>query len=319
MLAEYAILPDVFDPTKHASGEACDRHLRALKDCVMSQAIVRNLHAGGWWRYMDENRGRWHMMGKELLKKLMKQGRLSDSSKCSEDLPDAPSAWCAEALASHSQSALDGIVADDATTNSLPAHPLVSSVSNLGESAWWRGGRNSIELKRTMEDYLKALEVTLRHSNSLMFIDPHLDPNPDDRNQKRYHDFPKLIEACGKRDTPIQIEIHRVCYSGSSESRVLRSNGEWQQGFQNALGNAVRKTGAKVEVFIWDDFHDRYLISNLIGILLPNGFDVQTNATITRWARLDRDHQDSVQREFDPAAGKHQLRWRFTISTEADG
>lgn len=300
MLAEYAILPNVFDPTKHASAEACDRHLRALKDCVMSQAIVRNLHAGGWWRYMDQNRGRWHMMGKELLKKLMKQGRLSDSMRCSEELPDESSAWCEEALASHATSALNGIVADDATANTHSANPLVSAASDLGEAAWWRGGKNSVELKRTTGDYLETLGVTLRHSNSLMFIDPHLDPSPDSSHWG-YRDFPKLVEACGRRDTTVQIEIHRVCYVGSGANRKIVSNDEWEHKFRSALKTAVSRISANVKVFVWDDFHDRYLISNLIGILLPNGFDVEANPSTTRWARLDREHSDSVQRDFHPS------------------
>jgi hypothetical protein len=85
-----------------------------------------------------------------------------------------------------------------------------------------------------------------------------------------------------------------------------------KQRFDSTLGHAVRQSALNVEVFLWDDFHDRYLISNLIGILMPNGFD--TNTSITRWARLDSEHRDSVEKEFDPPSSLHALDGRrFTI------
>lgn len=40
-----------------------------------------------------------------------------------------------------------------------------------------------------------------------------------------------------------------------------------QRRFRDCLGAVVRS------VFLWDDFHYRYIISNLIGIAAPNGFD----------------------------------------------
>jgi hypothetical protein len=83
------------------------------------------------------------------------------------------------------------------------------------------------------------------------------------------------------------------------------------------LSNIIKKAGLTVEVFIWDKFHDRYLISNLIGINLPHGFGISDPGTphpITTWTRLGRKDRDDVQREFDPASGRHKLQHRFTVS-----
>jgi hypothetical protein len=69
-----------------------------------------------------------------------------------------------------------------------------------------------------------------------------------------------------------------------------------------------------VEVFIWDNFHDRYLITDLIGISAPNGFDTTTNPRdMTTWTRLSRRDRDDVQREHDPACNRHTLRHQFRI------
>ena len=64
-------------------------------------------------------------------------------------------------------------------------------------------------------------------------------------------------------------------------------------------------------------FGDRYLISNLIGINLPHGFgisDPHDPHPITTWTRLGRKDRDDIQREFDPASGRHKLQHRFTVS-----
>ena len=77
---------------------------------------------------------------------------------------------------------------------------------------------------------------------------------------------------------------------------------------------SLRAAGLQAEVFVWDDFHDRYLISNLVGISLPNGFDTDRNPnSVTSWARLSRTDSDDVLREFDPVSRRHTQRARFTI------
>ena len=74
----------------------------------------------------------------------------------------------------------------------------------------------------------------------------------------------------------------------------------------------LRAAGLKAEVFVWDDFHDRYLISNLVGISLPNGFDTNRNPnSVTSWTRLSRADSDDVLREFDPVSRRHTLRASF--------
>jgi hypothetical protein len=84
--------------------------------------------------------------------------------------------------------------------------------------------------------------------------------------------------------------------------------------FRRELEATVRSAAVSVNVFIWDDFHDRFVITNLVGISLPNGLDTTSNpGSITRWTRLGRDDRDDVQREFDPAGSRHAIRGRFTI------
>ena len=88
----------------------------------------------------------------------------------------------------------------------------------------------------------------------------------------------------------------------------------FERRLRDGMSANLRAASLHAEVFIRDDFHDRYLISNLIGVSLPNGFDTTRNPdSITRWTRLGRCDGDDVQREFYPASRRHALHTRFTI------
>lgn len=135
--------------------------------------------------------------------------------------------------------------------------------------------------------------------------------------QERYDDIGELIAVAGRRHPSPRIEIHRVCYEGSGPGRrfPMQDEGDYfERRFLDGLSGLLRAADLKADVFVWDDFHDRYLISNLVGISLPNGFDTtQDPNSVTRWARLGRNDRDGVQREFDRASQRHTLRARFTI------
>ena len=311
MLAEYAIIPNVFAQSSYASPESCDRHLRYLKDGLLSWGLVRNMHNGGWLNCVLKHRDLWDKRGREILKKLELQGRLYDSPACSKNIPDTSIEWCQEALESHMASPLQGIITDQPTADLYKGEQLIAPSTHLTEKTWWTEG-NSVELKRSTEDYLKELRPILKYSNSIMFIDPHLDPTRD--GDKSYKGFVELIKACGTRSPAPSIEIHRVCYTGSGKDRIVTTTlPEWEECFKSRLEQTVRQMGLSVEVFIWDDFHDRYLISNLIGIMIPNGFDAEKMPSTTRWARLDRKDRDGVVKEFAPNTPNHALRHRFNI------
>jgi hypothetical protein len=81
------------------------------------------------------------------------------------------------------------------------------------------------------------------------------------------------------------------------------------------LNQPLQDIGLVASVFIWDDFHDRYLITDLIGLLMGNGFDITKNPdAITTWARISREDREKIQREFDyPNNVFHKLYGIFKI------
>ena len=300
LLAEYAITPDVFDVASYTSEEVCGLYLDKIREPMLTEGLVRNLRNGEWRRSFASDTRAWHRRGKELIKKLATQGRLIQFP------PPDDQGWCAEALATHNDRAFTGgIIVTEPVKSTYPNEPLVARIDRLGNAQWWAARSPSVTLKRTFADYKKHLDPVLRCSNSILFIDPHLDPA-----KRQYREIGALLALAGGRTPAPRIEIHR----GSREGGRDKGGSYFERRFREKLAIPLRDAGLQAEIFIWDRFHDRYLISNLIGISLPNGFDTtQDPNTVTRWARLGRRDRDDVQREFDVASGRHKPQCRFTI------
>jgi hypothetical protein len=308
LLEEYAITPDVFDMSFYANEELGDVHLKHLKEVILNEGLVRNLRNDkeSWTNVFNSKDRPWHKKGLELLKKLVIQNRICSFDAILAQNPVRDEDWCDEALASHIRRPLTGIMTSASVARSFKDNPLVSSIEKLPNARWWQNRSPSIRLKRVLEDYQDNLYVILQTSRSIMFIDPHLDPG-----LPRYHAFTALLSSIPLHRCPPLIEIHRVCYTGSGKSRSFP---EWQKRFQDNVSKALTKSGHSVDVFIWDDFHDRYLISDLVGISLPYGFDTTLSANNkTTWTRLGRSDRDDVALEFDKANPAHKLIDSFTI------
>ena len=272
LLADYAITPDVFDATSYSNDDACAARLETIREAMLTEGLVRDLRDGQWRKLFESGDRAWHRRGTELVKKLATQGRLIQYGP---ELPNSPhddQGWCAEALATHTARPFSGGVIVTETVKSVYAdEPLVSQIDQLYRAPWWATRSSSVQVARTFADYQKHLDPVLRCSNSILFIDPHLDPA-----KRGYRDFGALLALSGGRKPAPTIEIHRVCYEGSGSDRWFPMNDDksyFERRFRDELASPLRTAGLRAEVFVWDDFHDRYLISNLVGILLPNGFD----------------------------------------------
>lgn len=308
LLAEYALTPDVFETTAYSSEEVCGLHLQVLKDVLLHEGVVRNLRSGEWGRVFDDRARQWHRRGKELLKKLSLQQRFVLADAVHGSAPQSDAEWCLEALGSHASRPFAGVIATDATAAPHIGNATVSSVSRLANAPWWATRSPSLRLGRTLVDYEAALGVVLRHANSLIFIDPFIDPT----DYHQYGDLMRLLAGLKYRSVKPLVEIHRAAwYGGGNDRRPQVAN--VVGALSPYLQTAATTAGLSVDVFLWDDIHDRYLITDLIGVSVPYGFGTTTapNAQTT-WTRLGRNDRDSVQRDFDPA--HRQPRHRFRVS-----
>jgi len=306
LIDEFALTPDVFDSECYLNAALYDVHLQNLKRTLLEEALIRDLRNGDWHRFIDENRSRWDDRGKELFKKLKVQGRLRPTPAEGSGSPVDDRAWCEEALRSHATESLSGIMTSHKLKLDYKLEQFVESIEKLSSAHWWTGRGNSVSVLRTTNSYLRELRPVLRHAKSLMFIDHYLDPT-----SRNYREFPVLLEAALEEEHRPLIELHRVVYEGSGPNRQVLKICEWEERFEEKLGKLARDHQTKIDVFIWSDFHDRYLISNLVGLFLGNGFD--TDNKECRWLRLDRKGRDEQQRKFDPSVNLEDLKGRFVI------
>ena len=322
LFSEYAVTPDVYNESCYGSPTLCDVHVRQLQKVFLSEGIVRDLRNSEsivrdscnseWRKFFSTPMVPWHPHVRRLLKNLTTEGRLVPSAPALRYTPKNDREWCKEALASHKNLPLNGIIVSSDTKNFYRKNSLVESVEKLSSSTkctWWSPEDGSIRLKRNIDDYKDALKLILRHAKSIMFIDPYIRPE-----KREYADFIQLLKAASNRPSKspqLPVEIHTKIHNipGKSWEESLRI---MKDTFQSKFA-VPSQSHLKVEVFIWDDFHDRYLISNLGGIQVPYGFGTSTASDLTTWSRLGRSARDNVQLEFDRESGQHKLHSDFMI------
>jgi hypothetical protein len=311
LIAEYAITPDVFDRSAYTPTELCGVHLQYLKEPLINEGLVRNLHGGNWRKVFEDSSRQWDQRGKELLKHLIRQNRLVDSPKVAAEVPADDAGWCVEGLASNAFQPVAGIITSDATAAPYGGTPKVSSISKLHNAPWWTARGPSVSLGRTLADYTKHLGPVMQHANSLIFIDQYIDPS--DRYQ--FGDFVRILANLKSRAIKPRIEVHRSASYGGGQDRRPRQD-EVRQAITPGLTDAAAAAGLTIHVYLWMDMHDRFLITDLIGISLPHGFGTTTapNAE-TVWTRLSRADRDRKQREFDPSFRTPVCHFTITGST----
>lgn len=309
ILDEYALVPDIFDPNSYSAPNLAGVYLTHIRRSLMEEAVVSDLRAGEWLKSVIANLGTYDVKAKNLLTDLRKNSRIVFRSAvgggpCTNGLE-----WCKEGLAAHALERLTGVVAAENLQPQLKyLTGPIESIDRLNLAAWWRPGACTINSERTIAAYLEVLYPVLRYANSAMFIDPHFDPA-----EARYTEFPKvLVPMAGRQPVPT-IEIHRVVSHGAGRERTPRAPEFWQGRFES-LSVRLRKMGLKAKVVLWDNFHDRFLITNHVGISLTNGFDTTTDPAATVvWSRMNRATADEKQREFDLASAFHRCQYCFEI------
>ena len=319
LFSEYAVTPDVFNLDCYKSRDLGKTHIGQLQQVFLTEGLVRDLRNGEWRKFLlEKGCDKWV---KDVLKNLKLNGRLVPSNPELSHTPQTDLEWYEEALESDDSTSLNGIIVSDASEKSYKdaiekacKKLLVSSVNKLLKPnvKWWSPADSSLRLNRTIQDYKDALKLILIHAKSIMFIDPYIYPA-----QSNYADFVQLLEAAGNRPPqsprPL-IEIH------SKIRNIPKKNKEetlriMENTFRNKFGPILLQSNLEVKIFIWDDFHDRYLISDLVGIQMSNGFDTSTGPLQTIWSRIGRTDREDVERDFNAnIQGKRYPKCQFNFT-----
>ncbi|WP_338680443.1 hypothetical protein OPV09_02655 [Janthinobacterium sp. TB1-E2] len=305
MLHEFAVSPDIFLASafdvKTDLGEfiPAETHghlaLTSLLKGIERFGVIRNLSGGMWWGVLDGREDGLHPRSREVLKKLKSNGRVVHAPARMAGSPAAEKEWLAEAVASHgAEPKITQFFGTDefcASLNAADHKNLPAGISKIPYCLPFSGGGCSIKVKRDIDAYIEVLRPLIKYSRSLMFIDPYLDlaaPN--------YKDFVTLLETIAAINPDAEVELHRQIKPAPREP--MRTASDWKQSFHQVIAANAALNKLSISVFVWDEFHDRYLVSNLMGISVPYGFDTTSKDEATRWSMLSTQDANDVREEF---------------------
>lgn len=324
MLVEYALIPDIFEVDHYESSAMCDLRLKHLKQELLEAGVVRNLRNGAWlktvWQQLRDEGDRAPHKAKELLRKLADHNRFRCFPAIGSVPPESAEAWAQEAIASHNRDRLTGTITTRATLRRLrqprpkpgpkPDPVPLAAIDQLDNTRWWQARSPNLKLPKRTAAYLQHLRLVFAQANSLIFIDPYLDPS-----QRNFSQFAQLLAAIDRPADPPHLELH-VATKGAKDTQGTASPltlRDWRDRFGRLLPT-LQAGRLRAEIFVWEAFHDRFLITDTIGINLNSGFDVWPKAAgETLWHRLDRTKRDQVQREFSANSLQHRLCHSFIL------
>ena len=319
MLLEYALIPDIFRTESYSSVELADTRLQVLRPILLEEALIRNYRAGEWLIYIEKqiknSPESFHTKAKELLKQLNKPGdkrRIRDVSFFSGNPePESSEQWLLEALDSHIHESLNGIIAlpDLKQQKTYKNNSDIIGIDSLTTTDWEKKREQSrmIRLRKQTSDYSQHLRLLFGCANSIQIIDPYLDPT-----QNHYKDFFHLLRLIRDSETLIELHIAAKGYSVDGTDRSTFTLQEWKSRF-SCLIPTLQERQLKATIFLWESFHDRYIITNLMGILLSSGLDVIPRATVD-WVRQTRQLRDRTQADFNLNSSTYHLKFSFTLS-----
>lgn len=300
MIREVAITPSVFMASSHDGvRELCDARVGQMRTALLHSLLVRDLCDGEWQKATKSGQSDMPNISKKLFKALKTEKRLRAFAPTNSNapIPATSEEWCTEAVDSHSQEILSGIVACPDVASAFRNEPLVRSVAQLNGGNWWEKISNPrrSSIGRTKAALESDLGFLLQESSFIQFIDPYLDPTDKDQ----YGDFPDLLKKC---KVGAMVELHRNVKIGTGPNAQILNNSDWESRFQNAYDQAKADRNLKITVVIWPDEHERHLLTNLQCLLVGHGFGTTTNPSArmacTPYPPVAADEK---RREFDTA------------------
>ena len=312
MLAEYSLGSCIFDIDCYVGDDKerrqlCYSKLKELKEIILEEeALVRDLRDGAWSKYILNLHKQKHLNIHQDTQYILEKLRLRKIQAAkATTLPSSHDEWCQEAIDSHRNEPLNAILTSQKTALNFPNVAEVCSIETLTIARWLKTHSCSVRLKRNIQEYLKYLGVVLNQSKMIKFIDPYFAPDGGS-----YKDFQCLIMAAKReiKEPKKLIEIHL---------KHTLEEAKAKQQFQ-ILSPILKNANLTAQVFFWTDFHDRYLITDLIGISLNNGFN--TDNTLTTWTKLSKSDRNNINNEFKPdsmgkksSVGNHLLCYKFSL------
>ncbi len=163
---------------------------------------------------------------------------------------------------------------------------------------WVKFKKNDLILHKTPNDLQNVLKTFLSYSKNLKIIDPYFDDSKkcQDSIEIFVKNYRYRLRLGYIRDT---IEIHTSNQDNSIDVATFKIR---MERMLKKINNEAKHT---IKVYIWgnnsgeDKFHDRIILTNIIGIKSTHSFDVKENSQQeVTWSILSKDSHDKHDDNF---------------------
>jgi hypothetical protein len=327
---EYALMPDIFDPTLLFCDGRADLILTELLRGIALNGMIGDLHKGRLQEHIAElveqipnadiekHQASPRNRIIECLQLVKDRNRFVRHPLATRD-PANPQEWLDLALQSHKRLKFDGLVmcSDCHGSANLAAFPEAVKLEDSLNAPFWTQRRSDCRLQsKRCGEFARALRPLLRHAKAVTLIDPYINPR-----ERKWMNMVKLVEELtgerGAGNAGWQARIH--VHAGNPESdNPPQSVADRLNLWERELGQIRNRF--RYTVFLWSmridgpSLHDRYVITNQCGLACPGGLDCyddnsnSAKAKMTStWSLLGWDTMASQLSEVDENAGVFRL------------
>ena len=315
MLYEFAIIPDVFEPSLIDADSALSLAVIEILRGISENGLVANLNNDEWAKYVQQERvsGLSAALRDKILAcltLLYDRHRLVRHPQNAGGNPTTDQDWLALAIDSDRLTAFHGIVLSDALLSSSAVHPSLLGLSKVLDSAQWLTRRRSITIHKTFAEYQRILTHLLRYAKALSLVDPYLNAH-----EPRYTGVIDLCSslmgnnACGH--SPGRIDVHTHI---NNQKPIANDTNYYINQWRILLGPLALRDGHRFRLFIWrgrpgrKNFHDRFILTDQCGVSIPAGLDARAVSTFsTTWSLLDEEDRRLNLDDYDVTISPFQI------------
>ncbi len=335
MLYQFAITPEVFERAEVCHMSPPGIVLETLLRGMCENGLLANLHAGQWMTAVRRNQNAKDLPVElrdsldSLFKVLDSRNRIITHPSGSEAFRNDDFRWLRWSLERHTAQPLTGIFTTDAMLelSEIKDESLVQ-ISKALSSDRWLGRKRTMPFTKITSNLRLQLAPLVRYASKVSLIDQYMSCRED----RFFNTVQHCAQLLGRRDGKQRfgtIHIHagdpQTTGPVNHHEPVCDRLNRWS----NELRQVVQQWGHTFRVFLWGrkstplglgrDLHDRYIITDQVGVSTPGGLDFfedreQHRAFQTTWTMLDTEaYQPIIFDEFHESKSPYQFLGKIEV------
>jgi hypothetical protein len=296
LFEEVGLLPEVFDVENYESLSDQQKTLHALLGRLRIATLLRVVEEEKWKEEV-EKRCKTSLLVREVLETLLKRDRVvREHTNRGLDFRD----WRSSFAESHKVRALRALISDDLSGSDPSFKPQITNISKIITEEWWTDPTLSAEVSGAEESFLAAIRLPLHRAARIEIVDPFLLPTTD--RSKRLLELITKETVLNPRLSAFKIHSSFKALDSHADGPHIHEERIWRYHFET-LSQLLANNDRSARVFIWDhfdlpdNFHDRYLLTELGSCSIGRGFQVLKGVK-NRFYRLDHAMTNSLQTVF---------------------